>query len=154
MNVRIRRSFGGVMAFLAGFAVAGPLLAQPRTAGEWAWKPILMHEGVRFEYLFYPAADNFNNGVVVKLTNTNDHPVAYRFTIIFRAEGATHEEYVEGRLAAREIRTGDAAGLFWVPFRDGRSIGEVGLRGFRVTPLPEGAGGRTPFEIRNPESVH
>ncbi len=49
--------------------------AQPRTAGEWAWKPIRLHEGVRFEHLFYRAADNANNGIVVKRANHNAYPV-------------------------------------------------------------------------------
>ncbi|GIV58519.1 MAG: hypothetical protein KatS3mg042_1432 [Rhodothermaceae bacterium] len=132
---------GGAM-MMAGMVVlaAGESLAQTPTAGAWAWKPIVTQAGVRVDYLFYARADNYNNGVVIKLTNTNGYPVAFRFTIVFRAEGAEEEAYVEGRLAAYEVRTGDTAGLFWVPFKDGRSLREVGLRGLRIRPLDENDG--------------
>lgn len=141
------------MLFLV-FAYAGLLPsyhaeAQPRTAGEWAWKPILLHEGVRFEYLFYRAADNANNGIVVKLTNHNAYPVHYAFKVVFRTGAAVHVEEVEGDPEAKEIKTGESAGLFRVPFKDGRTIGEIGLRGFRITrregaegPREEGGSGR------------
>ncbi len=134
------------MLFLAG-VYAGLLSpshaeAQPRTAGEWAWKPILLHEGVRFEYLFYRAADNANNGIVVKLTNHNAYPVRYYFKVVFRAGAAVRVEEVEGNLEAKEIKTGESAGLFWVPFEDGRTIGEIGLRGFRITRREEDEGPR------------
>ncbi|HMB91859.1 MAG TPA: hypothetical protein VKP65_13485 [Rhodothermales bacterium] len=115
--------------------------AQPRTAGEWAWKPILDHAGVSFSYIFYQHADNHHNGVVLKLVNTNDYDVTYRFKIIFRSEGEAVVEPVSGSLRAREIKTGDAEGLFWIPFKDGREIAEVGLRGYKVVPK-ESSGSR------------
>ncbi len=100
-----------------------------------AWTPLLEHEGVRFSFIFYSEADNVNNGVVVKLVNTNDYAVRYRFKIIFRAEGAEKIELAEGELAAKQGKTGDLDGLFWIPFPDGRSIGEVGLRGYEILPI-------------------
>jgi hypothetical protein len=36
------------------------------------------------------------------------------------------------------MKTGENDGLFWIPFRDGRSIGEVGLRGFDIEPIRSG----------------
>lgn len=119
---------------LCCFCQAGLVQAQPRTAGEWAWKPILDHEGVSFSYIFYQHADNRHNGVVLKLANTNDYDVTYRFKIVFRSQGEAVVEPVSGSLQAREIKTGDAEGLFWIPFRDGREIAEVGLRGYKVVP--------------------
>ena len=49
----------------AGFLPSFPAEAPPRTAGEWAGKPVLPHEGVRFECLFYGAADDAKNGISV-----------------------------------------------------------------------------------------
>ena len=118
----------GVLALLAG-----PVQAQQQ-AGSWAWKSMLMHEGVEFKYIFYAEADNKNNGVVVMLVNTNDYAVTYRFKIIFRAGEAEVVEPVAGKLEARQAKTGDADGLFWIPFPDGRSIAEVGLRGYKIIP--------------------
>ncbi|GEM_PF-4142067 len=106
--------------------------AQPRRPGAWAWKPILLHEGVRFEHLFYRAADNANKGIVVKRTNHNAYPVHDAFKV-FRPGEAVRVEEVEGDLEAKEIKTGARAGLFRAPFKDGRTIGELGLRGIRIT---------------------
>ncbi len=114
-----------------------PAQAQPRTAGEWAWKPILKHEGVEFSYIFYQRANSRHNGVVLKLVNTNDYAVAYRFKVVFRADDAQVVEQVTGTLKAKEIKTGDTAGLFWIPFTDGREIAQVGLRGYHVVPRQE-----------------
>ncbi len=100
--------------------------------GDWAWKPMLKHEGVEFKYIFYAEADNENNGVVVMLINRNDYAVTYQFKIIFRAVGAEVLKHVSGELDAKQAKTGDTDGLFWIPFPDGRSIGEVGLRGYKI----------------------
>ena len=100
-----------------------------------------------FDYIFYSEADNVNNGVVIRLHNQNEYAVSLRFLIVFRSDGAEHSELFRGRLDAGEMRTGDAAGLFWVPFPDGRTIGEIGLRGYRVTPLR----GDSAPDVRPPE---
>ncbi len=108
--------------------------ADSADSADSAWTPIIEHGGVAFSFIFYPYADNEHGGVVVKLVNTNDYAVDYRFEIVFRAGREEHVEAVEGFLGAGQMKTGDAAGLFWIPFRDGRSIGEVGLRGYAVVP--------------------
>jgi hypothetical protein len=108
--------------------------AQPTTATDWAWTPIIKHEGLDISFIFYSRADSRNNGVVIKLANENEYAIDYRFKVIFRSDDDVRVEEVEGTLNAGEARTGDASGLFWVPFPDGRSISEVGLRGYRVTP--------------------
>ena len=97
-----------------------------------AWTPIVERNGVQIAYIFYSKADNANNGVVIRLRNRADHPVRYAFTIIFRGPEGEATARAEGRLRAGEMKTGDADGLFWIPFTDGRSIGEVGLRGLEV----------------------
>ena len=108
-----------------------PAQAQ-KIQGEWAWKPLLEYEGVEFKYIFYAEADTRNNGVVVLLRNTNDYAVQYAFKIIFRAGDAEMIAQVEGEIGPNEAKTGDSAGLFWIPFPDGRAISEVGLRGYKV----------------------
>ena len=122
------------ICLVLGLALAPSASAQT-IAKEEAWQPILTHEGVRFAFLFYSVADNFNNGVVVLLVNTNDHAVRYRFKMVFRSAGGDEAvEEVEGELGAGEAKTGDRDGLFWIPFPDGQYISEVGLRGYQVTP--------------------
>ena len=126
-----------LLTLLLGAFACSALPAQAQTqkrGGEWAWKPMLKHEGVEFKYIFYAEADSENNGVVVMLINRNDYAVTYQFKIIFRAVGAEVLKHVSGELDAKEAKTGDADGLFWIPFPDGRSIGEVGLRGYKVFP--------------------
>jgi len=113
-------------------ATCGLSVAQS-TASDWAWKPIVEQDGVHVSYIFYSEADNHNNGVVIKLSNWNDYDVQYRFKVIFRTDSAEREEPVSGSLKAGESKTGDADGLFWVPFKDGRDIGEIGLRGFKIS---------------------
>ncbi len=110
------------------------------TSTDWAWKGLLQQDGLEFAYLFYSKADNTNNGIVLKLTNRNDYPVRYRFRVVFRTADLPDEESeveipVSGKIEGRSIRTGENAGLFFVPFKDGSSISEVGLRGYHVDPL-------------------
>ena len=103
-----------------------------RFAGEYAWKTILEYEGVIFRYIYYRAADTQDDGIVVMLENTNEHAVQYRFTIIFRSEETKAEALAEGELDPGEIKTGDADGLFWIPFDDGRALSAVGVRSYRI----------------------
>lgn len=105
---------------------------------EWAWTPIVSKEGVQISYLFYRQADNVNDGVVLRLRNTNDVAVRYSFTILFRGPEDAARSEVEGQLEPGEVKTGDEDGLFWVPFRNGNAVGEVGLRGIEITRLEEG----------------
>lgn len=134
----IRRAVVGLTLLMM---VSGTTQAQA-PAERWAdavWKPILTHEGVAFSYIFYSEADNVNNGVVVRLDNRNAYPVRYRFRIVFRTwRGEEHIERVVGTLRAGQMKTGENDGLFWIPFRDGRSVGELGLRGYAIEPLRDG----------------
>ena len=99
---------------------------------EWAWTPIVSRGGVQISYLFYREADNVNDGVVLRLRNTNDVPVRYSFTVLFRGPEGAAQGQADGRLAPGEVKTGEEDGLFWIPFRDGNAVGRVGLRGIRI----------------------
>lgn len=114
-----------------------PAYAQPeRHWSDAAWTPIIEHRGMSISYIFYSEADNTNNGVVIRLINENEHAVRYRFDVVFRTwEGEEHVERVEGTLRPHQMKTGDNDGLFWIPFVDGRTIGEVGLRDYHVAPI-------------------
>ena len=101
-------------------------------SGEEAWKPLLEHEGLRFRYIYYSRANTNDDGVVIMLQNLNEYCIRYRFTIIFESsEGSTSAD-AEGTLASLEMRTGEADGLDWIPFDDGRYIGAIGLRNYSV----------------------
>ena len=130
------------IVLLGAFVCAAlPAQAQVQThGGDWAWKPMLKTDGVEFKYIFYAEADSENNGVVVMLINHNDYRVYYEFKIIFRAGEDEVVKPVVGVLDAKQAKTGDADGLFWIPFPDGRSIGEVGLRGYKIMPKQKARG--------------
>ncbi|MCY3628875.1 MAG: hypothetical protein F4065_11595 [Rhodothermaceae bacterium] len=106
-------------------------------AGEEAWKELFEYEGVRFLYVFYPKADAINDGVVLMLQNQNEYRVHYRFTIIFESPDGNESADSEGFLEPLEWKTGDVAGLFWVPFDDERSLGAIGMRNYKVTRIDE-----------------
>lgn len=97
-----------------------------------AWTPIVSHDGVEVRYIFYSEADNANNGVVLRLHNRNAVAVRYHFTVIFRTPADERTAEVDGVLEPGEMKTGESDGLFWIPFPDGQSIGEIGLRGLEV----------------------
>lgn len=108
---------------------------QRDTTRRWdedAWTPIYQTDGVQFAYIFYPEARGERSGVVVRVRNTNAHPICYRFTIIFRGPRTEREATARGAVPPHTLRTGDDAGLFWAPFTNAERIGEIGLRGVRV----------------------
>lgn len=114
----------------------------PDSTAAWyddAWTHIVTKHGVHFGYLFYSNADNENNGVVLRLQNGRDEAVRYAFTILFRGPEAEATARTEGTLQPGQMKTGDEDGLFWIPFSDGKRVGEVGLRGIDVTPLDKSA---------------
>lgn len=121
-----------VIALLVVAVLPATALAQERS-GEWAWSPILEYEGVTFSYILYPQQDGRSDSIVIRIENDNDHPVTYRFEMVFRSsEGQEEIEEIEGVLAAGEMTTGDAEGLYWSPFSRGERIIEIGLRGYRI----------------------
>lgn len=132
---------------------AGPVCAQDTTTAadtgrswrESAWTTIVQREGVQFSYIFYSEADTRNNGLVLRLLNRNEYAVRYDFTVIFRGPKGETTASSKGTLEAGEIKTGENDGLFWIPFKDGRRIGEVGLRNVDVERIQEDEG-RLRFE--------
>jgi len=100
---------------------------------DYAWKQILEHEGVTISYIFYSTNEyRTSDGVVLRLANANTYAVTYQFTVIFKSENATYEEEACGELEKHEIKTGELDGLFWMPFPDGESIIELGLKGYVI----------------------
>lgn len=100
---------------------------------EDAWNPILRQEGLHISYLYYPEADNTHDGIVLRLVNNSEDTLRYAFTLVFRAPEAEMDVSVQGYLDPGEMRTGEKAGLFWMPFRaSDRNIGEIGLRGLEI----------------------
>ncbi len=117
--------------------------ATPPEAGAWqedAWNEIAVVRGVQFAYLYYIEADHVNDGVVVRLHNRSNCTATVGFDVIFRAaptSGMSRERVVEEhyRLEPGESKTGENDGLFYIPFPEGDSIAEVGLRGVSVQRL-------------------
>ena len=107
------------------------------TSSDWAWKEITKIDGVEFFYIYYTEVRHESNGVVLKLVNWNDYSVTYRFRIVFKADGEEHDEIVTGSIGPETLVTGDEAGLFFLPFEDGRSIGEIGIKGYRIQRLED-----------------
>jgi len=101
------------------------------TSSDWAWRPVLNQEGIEVEYIFYAEKEGVDDGVVMKLVNNNDYDVRYSFTVVIRSLESVFEKKVNGLVKARTLITGDEAGLYWVPFSGGESIGELGIRAYR-----------------------
>ncbi|WP_103028814.1 hypothetical protein [Salinibacter altiplanensis] len=133
----------GLLPVSVGWAQKGGVAGD--TSAAWhedAWTPIVAQRGLRIAYIYYPRADTEHDGVVLRLINRNEVPVRYGFTLVFRAPTADTTVAVRGGLGPGAMKTGDDAGLFWVPFRgEDRSLGEIGLRGLSVVRLrPDGSG--------------
>lgn len=103
-----------------------------RTAGEDAWTLVTTLQGIEVKYIHYIEADNHNDGVVIRLRNQTACSADVRFTVVFRSEHREVTAPYATSLAPWELKTGESAGLFWIPFPDGESVGEVGLRGLSV----------------------
>ena len=131
----------GLGLVLVGGARGQESESAPDTTRPWhddAWTPIVKQEGVRIDYIYYPEADDKHDGIVVRLTNDNAVPVRYAFTLIFRAPEAETTAAVQGTLEAGQMKTGEDAGLFWIPFKgEDRSLGEIGIRGLEIWAIRE-----------------
>lgn len=117
---------------------ATPSEATSPNASAWqddVWNEIAVVRGVQFAYLYYLEADTVNDGVVVRLHNRSRCIVIVDFDVIFRTASRERRERVveeQYRLTPGERKTGHNDGLFYIPFPDGDSIAEVGLRGVSV----------------------
>lgn len=122
---------------LAGLACTGSLYSSFAQVPESPWTTVATLDSVEVSYIMYRKADNENNGVVVKLVNRRPSAVGYRFTIIFRStDGGEEAHKASGILGSLEMKTGESSGLFWIPFKDGSQLAEVGIRGFRAERFP------------------
>ena len=97
------------------------------------WTLLINKDSVYAYFIYYTHADNHNHGIVLKLVNKNKFSINYRFDLIFLSDTLSHSEKVEGILKPNEIKTGSTEGLFWIPFRNGKSISDVGIKNFKIT---------------------
>ena len=89
--------------------------------------------GMIVSFIFYCEGDGEkNNGVVIYLENKNNYSISFQFILIFRAGAIDRVRAVDGTMIPREKRTGSNDGLYFIPFEDGRSLSEVGIKGCRV----------------------
>ena len=121
----------------AGFLIAQNTDSLQRSASMDPWKTLFNAEGFKVSFIFYSNADNYHDGVVIKVHNKNNRSISYRFQLIFRSDTVDNNALVEGSLKPGETKTGSNSHLFWVPFKDGKTISEVGIRGCRVNYLKQ-----------------
>jgi hypothetical protein len=62
----------------------------------------------------------------------NEFDIAYGFSLIFRATSIDKTERVNGYLKAGEKKVGSNEGLYFIPFKDDKSITEVGIKSCKV----------------------
>ena len=97
------------------------------------FKKLYDQSGFLVQFLFYSEGDGVhNNGVVIFLTNKNDFDISYRFNLIFRATSVDKTERVSGYLGAGEKKVGSNDGLYFIPFKDDKSITELGISKCKV----------------------
>lgn len=97
------------------------------------FKKLFNRDGFIVSFIFYSEGDGEeNNGVVIYLENKNDYKISFEFTLIFRADQIDRVKTIKGEMIALERRTGSNDGLYFIPFEDGRSLSEVGIKNCKV----------------------
>jgi len=97
------------------------------------FKKLFNREGFVVSFIFYSEGDgDENNGVVIYLENKNDYNISYRLTLIFRAGATDRVRTINGTMIPWEKRTGSHDELYFIPFEDGRSLSEVGIKNCKV----------------------
>jgi len=91
------------------------------------WKKLVEENNCKVSFIFYKKADNYNNGIVIKIENKNKFRIKYKFTIIAKTEKIKKEKFFNGILKGFETITGSSNHLFWIPKLNGLSITEVGI---------------------------
>ena len=100
---------------------------------EGPFKKLFNRDGFVVSFIFYSEGDgDENNGVVIYLENKNDYNISYKFTLIFRAGATDRVRTINGTMIPREKRTGSHDELYFIPFEDGRSLSEVGIKNCKV----------------------
>jgi len=122
-----------LLLLLGAWFMTRPAYGQKERPGDFAWRLVVEQDSVLVRYLFYPLGDSRNNGVVLRLDNLSASAISYRFEALFRGDGREASAEVAGELEAFQSVTGDADGLFFIPFPDSGQVSQLGLRGFRIT---------------------
>jgi len=100
---------------------------------ESPFKKLYDNHGLMVSFIFYSEGDGEkNNGVVIYLENKNDYNISFQFTLIFRAGAIDRVRTIDGTMIPRERRTGSNDELYFIPFEDGRSLSEVGIKSCKV----------------------
>ncbi|MDA1333728.1 MAG: hypothetical protein O2797_05860 [Bacteroidetes bacterium] len=133
------------MLFAVHLCVLSPVLAQsadslagqhsPKpvtTSSDWAWRPVTTADSLQIDYIFYADKGSVDNAVVMRLVNHSTKALSWRFVLIVKGTESVFEQEVRGEIAPESLLTGDAEGLYWVPFADEEPIAELGLRGLTV----------------------
>ena len=102
-------------------------------SNEGPFKKLYDNHGLIVSFIFYSEGDGEkNNGVVIYLENKNEYDIFFKFALIFRAVNVDREKLITGTLKAKEKRTGSNDGLFFIPFKDGKSLSAVGIKNCKV----------------------
>ena len=100
---------------------------------ESPFKKLYDNHGLIVSFIFYREGDgDENNGVLIYLENKNDYNISFQFTLIFRAGAIDRVRTIDGTMIPRERRTGSNDELYFIPFEDGRSLSEVGIKSCKV----------------------
>ncbi|MEE9118975.1 MAG: hypothetical protein V3U02_10340 [Calditrichia bacterium] len=100
---------------------------------EGPFKKLYDNHGLIVSFIFYSEGDGEkNNGVVIYLENKNDYNISFQFKLIFRVGAIDRVKTIDGRMIPRERRTGSNDELYFIPFEDGRSLSEVGIKSCKV----------------------
>ncbi len=100
---------------------------------ESPFKKLYDNHGLIVSFIFYSEGDgDENNGVLIYLENKNDYNISFQFTLIFRAGAIDRVRTIDGTMIPRERRTGSNDELYFIPFEDGRSLSEVGIKSCKV----------------------
>jgi hypothetical protein len=103
------------------------------------FKKLYDQNGLLIQFLFYSEGDGVhNNGVVVFLTNNNNFDITFSFILVFRATSIDKTENVNGYLSAGERKVGSNEGLYFIPFKNDKSITEVGIKSCKIERRTEG----------------
>lgn len=111
------------------------------TSSDWAWRPVTTSDSLQVDYIFYADKGSVDNAVVMRLVNHSSKALSWRFFVIIKGVESVFEQEVLGTIEPYGLLTGDAEGLYWVPFGDDEPIAELGLRGLTVgivAPVPPG----------------
>ncbi len=97
------------------------------------FKKLYDNHGLIVSFIFYSEGDGEkNNGVVIYLENKNNYNISLQFTLIFRAGAIDRVRTINSTMIPREKRTGSNNRLYFIPFEDGRSLSEVGIKSCKV----------------------